>query len=390
MARVLFYVQHLLGVGHVKRAAAIARAMAAPDRGTGLRQHDVHMVLGGEAVQHVDFGAAATMQLPEARAADAGFSQILDAHGRPIDQTWKAARTAQLLGIAEDVQPEVILLEHYPFGRRAFRFELDPLLAAWRPRAKVAASVRDVLVERDDPQKSARVVALVRGQVDRVLVHGDEAVIPFAATFPRAAELADLIRYTGYVVDGTPAGHAAPALLDAEPGEVVVSVGGGAVGEGLLQAAVEAALSGALKPRRWRLLAGRNLGEPVFARLAAQLPAGGPVVLEWARPDFREVLARAALSISQGGYNTLMDILVAGCPALIVPFMAGAESEQLFRAREFERLGRITVLPETELSPRTLAATAERAIQQPVTAVSIAHDGARRTAALVAELAGGC
>jgi predicted glycosyltransferase len=41
--KVLVYVQHLLGVGHVKRAAAITRAMVA----AGL---DVHVVLGGEPV----------------------------------------------------------------------------------------------------------------------------------------------------------------------------------------------------------------------------------------------------------------------------------------------------------------------------------------------------
>jgi predicted glycosyltransferase len=89
------------------------------------------------------------------------------------------------------------------------------------------------------------------------------------------------------------------------------------------------------------------------------------------------------LSISQGGYNTLMDILVAGCPALIVPFMADGESEQLFRAREFERRGRIAVLPETDLTPDSLAQAARRAIGMPVTDVTIARDGARRTAELL-------
>ena len=29
---------------------------------------------------------------------------------------------------------------------------LDPLLAIWKPKAKIAASVRDVLVERDDAE----------------------------------------------------------------------------------------------------------------------------------------------------------------------------------------------------------------------------------------------
>ena len=44
--RVMFYVQHLLGIGHLKRASLIARAMAA----AGL---DVSVVLGGREVPGV-------------------------------------------------------------------------------------------------------------------------------------------------------------------------------------------------------------------------------------------------------------------------------------------------------------------------------------------------
>ncbi len=377
MTRVLFYVQHLLGVGHVKRAAAIARAMATH----GL---DVLVTLGGEPVPYVDFGGARTAQLPQARAADQSFSTLLDGDGQPISDAWKVRRAAALAQVVDDFQPTVIVLEHYPFGRRVFRFELDPMLAAWKPKAKIAASVRDVLVERDDPAKAERVIKLARHLLDRVFVHGDEAVITFAATFPRAAELADLITYTGYVVDGSPVQNA-PGDGD---GEIVVSVGGGAVGAELLRVAIAAAQAGTLAPRPWRLLAGRNLGDAAFAALQARIRPADRIVLEWARPDFRAVLARSALSISQGGYNTLMDVLVAGCPALIVPFMAAGESEQLFRAREFERRGRIVVLPETQLTPVTLSTAAAKAITAPVQGLTIARDGARRTAELVEQLAG--
>jgi predicted glycosyltransferase len=379
MTRVLFYVQHLLGVGHVKRAAAIARAAAAYG-------HEVLVVLGGEPVPHVDFGKARTHQLPQARAADQRFSVLLDADGVAITDAWKERRRTALLDVAERFAPNAVLLEHYPFGRRVFSFELTPLLARWKPQAKIAASVRDVLVERDDPAKADRIVSLARQLLDAVLVHGDSAVIPFAATFPRAAELADLIQYTGYVVDGPAAKPTANNAAGDGRDEIIVSVGGGAVGQGLLDAAIAAAQAGTLSPRRWRLLAGRNLGEPIFAALQARLQPDGPVILEWARPDFRDLLARSALSISQGGYNTLMDILVAGCPALIVPFMADGESEQLFRAREFERRGRIAVLPETELSATSLALAATKAFNMPVNAVTIARDGARRTAELLDQL----
>jgi predicted glycosyltransferase len=397
--RVLFYVQHLLGVGHVKRAAAIARAAA--------ETVELHVALGGEPVALADFGAATVHQLPPARAADMTFRTLLDADGRPIDEVWRAARKAALLGLAARIDPQVLLVEHFPFGRGKFAFELQPLFERMRAKqgTRILGSVRDVLVEKDNGAKSDKIVALVRQWFDAVLVHGDRSVIPFAATFPAARHIEDLIEYTGYVVDGpdpsrrlgqaplrdpTATGRArmsVRATLDptyaashSKPPEVIVSTGGGAVGFELLQAALIAARSGALSPRHWRLLAGGNLPATQFDSLRAQAAGDPRITVERARPDFRELLAGASVSISQAGYNTVMDILVAGCPALVVPFAAESESEQLFRAREFERRGLLAVLEESGLTAATLATAAVVALASGPKPAALDLDGAHGTA----------
>ena len=179
--RLLFYVQHLLGVGHVKRAAAIARAATA--------HVEVHVVLGGEEVALADFGDATVHRLPAARTADVSFKVLLDDAGQPIDDAWRARRRAALLALARTIDPQVLLVEHYPFGRGKFGFELLPLfgLVRSRPGRRILASVRDVLVEKGEPRKTAKVIALARQWFDAVLVHGDAAVIPLEATFPAAA-----------------------------------------------------------------------------------------------------------------------------------------------------------------------------------------------------------
>lgn len=378
--RLLFYVQHLLGVGHVKRAAAIVRAASA--------KLEVHVAYGGEPVALADFGAATVHRLPSARSADVSFSALLDADGRPIDRAWQQQRKDLLLALAREIKPRVLLVEHFPFGRGKFAFELLPLFEQLRAQGdcRILSSVRDVLVEKSDAAKSARMVALVRQWFDAVLVHGDPRLVPFSATFPAAAAIADLIEYTGYVTDG-PAVTAGAALRDPEA-EVVVSIGGGAVGENLLEAAIAAVAAGALASRRWRLLAGHNLAGDVFERLSKLAAVAPGVTLERARPDFRELLARAGLSISQAGYNTVMDLLACRCPALVVPFAAEAESEQLFRARELERRGILSVLEEKDLSPQALAAAADRAIHRPPQASAIDLDGAAGTADALARWAG--
>ena len=137
------------------------------------------------------------------------------------------------------------------------------------------------------------------------------------------------------------------------------------------------------------MLAGANLPEATFQDVKAAAARCPHVIVERARPDFRALLSRAALSISQGGYNTLMDVLSARCPAVIVPFAGGAESEQSFRAAEFARRGLISVIAEADLSPRVLADTALAVLQRPHGAPpAINLDGASETARHVTIFAG--
>ena len=135
MTRVLFHVQHLLGVGHLRRAELLAEAM----RAAGL---DVTVALGGAPVPDVPFAGIRTIALPAAHIAGEDFGTLLDADGNAVDDAWKARRAEALLSLFRSLRPEIVLLELFPFGRRQFRFELLPLLQAARettPRPLVAA-----------------------------------------------------------------------------------------------------------------------------------------------------------------------------------------------------------------------------------------------------------
>ena len=60
--------------------------------------------------------------------------------------------------------------------------------------------------------------------------------------------------------------------------------------------------------------------------------------------DLGAEMAASAVSVSQCGYNTAMDVLAARTPAVVVPYAAGREDEQLRRARRLEALGAVTLL----------------------------------------------
>jgi predicted glycosyltransferase len=328
------------------------------------------------------------VQLPPASAADLTFRILVDAGGRPVDAEWKRMRAAALLAAWRAADPDVMVLELFPFGRRQMRFELLPLLDAAigaLRRPAIACSVRDVLGSQKSPQRQEETLVLVERYFDRVLVHGDPAVLAFDRTFAGAGRIAARIVYTGYVVDAAP-----PASGDAGQGEVIVSAGGGAVGAALLEAAIRAKPMTVLAGRTWRVLAGNNLPEEDFQRLARLAAGGAGIGLERSRADFTTLLANCALSVSQAGYNTLMETVSAGARAVMVPFSGGHETEQALRARCFAERGLLELVEESALAPETLAAAVDRAARKPRPSPGTMNlDGARRSAASIMQLATG-
>ncbi len=371
--RALMYVQHLLGIGHLARTSRIAAAL--------VRQGaQVTVVTGGMPVAGFPGTGIDHVALP-AVASGEGFGGLVDADGRPLDEAFRSRRRDLLLETLAQVRPQVVLTEAFPFGRRQMRFELLPLIeaiAAMAPRPFLCASVRDILQERAKPGRDEETVALVKAHYDHVLVHGDPAFVRLEETFPLAAQITDKVIYTGLVAAPVP--EPSTACYD-----VIVSAGGGAVGAGMLAATLDAA-ERLPEVGRWCVIAGPNLPQADFDQFAARARSG--VELVRFRRDFVALLGSARLSVSQAGYNTVCDILGAGCRAVLVPFASGGETEQTERADRLARLGLATVLPESAMDGQRMTAAIVSALQRPAPGVGspLRLDGAERTAQTVMDL----
>ena len=365
--RVLFYVQHLLGIGHLARASRIAAALDD-------NAFDVTVVTGGMPVAGFPGPSVRTVALPPVTAGDQQFSGLADGDGNPVDEAFLARRRDLLLATLRDVRPDVVIIEAFPFGRRQMRFELLPLLeaiGALAPKPLVVTSVRDILQERLKPGRAEETVDLVTRHFDLVMVHGDPDFATLGETFPLADAIAEKIAYTGLVAGP-------PPVPVTERFDVLISAGGGAAGAELVRAAVGAArLSDAAG--RWCLTTGPNLPDAAFAAVQAEAPPN--LAIFRFRKDFASLLASASLSVSQAGYNTVCDILRAGCRSLLVPFTAGGETEQATRAARLEKLGLATALPEEGLTAPALAAVIDTALAMPKPPrAALNLDGARGTA----------
>ncbi len=163
-------------------------------------------------------------------------------------------------------------------------------------------------------------------------------------------------------------------------------MGGGAAGKPLIEAALLAWPLAKSRARTWRLLCGPNLDQQSFDRFVSQAPDG--IIIERNRTDFPTLLQNSLVSISQGGYNTIMDVLQAGASAIIAPYSESDESEQCFRADLMQQRGLMRLIEHDNLTPALLARSIdEMAETKPPSAADMDFGGAEMTARMIAEKA---
>src|SRR5205085_1567169 len=110
-----------------------------------------------------------------------------DEAGVRVDADRLDRRRRMLLEAFRSVQPDVVVTELFPFGRRILAGEFMALVDAARafaPRPLIVASVRDILA---CPTKSERIEETHRriGELyDAVLVHGDPNLVSLERSWP--------------------------------------------------------------------------------------------------------------------------------------------------------------------------------------------------------------
>jgi len=371
--KVLFHVNHLWGVGHFTRTAAIANAVVAAGG-------EATIISGNAPVFGRLDDAVRLIALPAIRAKDTTFAKLVTARGWPVSEDQWARRAATIAETLEASAPDILVTETFPFGRRKLAREILPLIEAARARgAKIVASLRDVPTPPSDAKRLEECAGRLRTHYDAVLIHGDPAVTPLNDIWP--GEIPVPTHLTGYV--------ATAAAPEVERRGVVVSAGGGGDAAPLLRAAAAAWQAGLMADQPWTFITGQHAPEGLHEALIAAAPRHLGAEFLHAAPDLPARIARAKLSISRGGYNTVAETVAAGTPSVVVPFAPDGEPEQAIRARLFAGMGLLTHLPETGLNADSLAAAARAALERPAPPPdAIRLDGAEQSARRLAEIAG--
>ena len=371
---VFIYVQHLLGIGHLRRISFLTKALAN-------QQLEVHLISGGMPVVGLSLDNVQLHQLPPVRATNALFNVLVDVNNQPINQSWKDRRCEALLALFETIAPNVLITETFPFGRRMMRFELLPLLQRVKQLSNpplILSSIRDILQPKKKQQRNQETLEWVDQFYDKVLVHGDDSIATLGTTFPLADKILKKVTYTGYIVDPN-------TVIDNQTAknktEILVSGGGGAASLPLLLTAIKAKPLSNLKDHTWRLLVGHNIDENEFKNLQQHAQPG--LIIERNRRDFLNLLKTCAVSVSQAGYNTVMDILRSDARAVVVPYSDSGELEQTIRAKLLQQQERLICVEESALNAKTLADAIDQTALKPITRKQYKMDGANQSAELI-------
>ena len=348
---IIIYCQHVLGVGHFFRTLEVAKAMIS---------HRVTLVTGGSRLDIRLPSHIRRVELP-GLMMDASFSGIYPANGRAAVEEVKKERRQILLDLVQTLQPDLFLIELYPFGRKAFRFELEPVLEyisqAGGPSCKVVCSIRDILVEKEDQHlHEMRAVNALNRWFDSVLVHADPRLIKLSETFSRMAQIKIPVQYTGFVTplpDPDMVRHYRKQTGLSEKGKLIVaSIGGGNVGKELLTGVIRAYRMLPVKDDRllW-VFTGPYMDDTDKKEIHGL--SGPDIRVDTFCDDFVSLLSAADLSVSMAGYNTCMNIVAAGVPSLAWPFDHNREQRE--RIRKLMPFIPIIRLDNRDLDPAVLS-----------------------------------
>jgi predicted glycosyltransferase len=349
--KILFYCQYVWGMGHLVRSLEFARALSG---------YAVTLVAGG---QDVDVDLPSNVQYVKLPVLymDEQFTTLIPGDPTKSVADIQQARKHILYDLFRCKQPDIFIVELYPFGRSIFGFELQPVLENMRSgkfgTVKAVCSLRDILVEKKDPAAyEERVIQQLNRYFDALLIHSDERLLRLDETFSRIRDIQAPVVYTGFITRQTD--PAAGAKLRRELGIsagqklIVASAGGGRSGYKILSSVLDACeLLRDRLPIRLEIFAGPFMENEEFLKLEGR-SAPGIRVRRFTR-QFQDYLYAADLSVSLAGYNTCMNLLVTQVPAIVYPYLR--QREQPIRISKIKNFLPLLVLNDGDLRPDRLS-----------------------------------
>ena len=369
--RIIFYSQHLVGVGHHFRNRQIIRALA--------DEYDVYFIDGGRPVHGATLPSSVQIHHLTPVFKDLNTGCLTSETGCDIQEILKR-RKDTLNSLIACICPDIFIIEYFPFAR----WELaDELLSAICEARYIKPDIRIICSLRDVPRRTQdddRVSSILNQHFHALLMHADPQVTRLEDHFPYTDKIHIPVYYTGYVAEPVnDVGHEFQTQNC-----VLVSAGGGTDGYELIKPCIEAwkhlSQKGIIKDRKMVIFTGPFMSQAQYADLEC-LSNGGPFQIDWFTSHFVQWMQCADLSISRAGYNTCMNVLETRTRSILVP--GTLVSDQEFRAHRLSELGLANTLSPKDVTTDTMSRAIVHALSSAPPVHNIALNGAAKTRDLI-------
>ncbi|MCR9125729.1 MAG: hypothetical protein NXH82_06340 [Rhodobacteraceae bacterium] len=356
--RVMLYSHDTFGLGHLRRARALAGAITCANP-----EASALILTGSPVAGRFTFpGRVDHIRLPGVTKRSDG-SYVSQTLGMDIDAT-TALRSGLIQSAIQQYDPDLLIVDKEPTG---FRGELIPALDQLLDsgRTKLVLGLRDVL---DAPDVLAAewerkgAIEAVETFYDEIWVYGLKSVYDPTAGLDLSDAARMRMHWTGYL-----------RRVAEEPGTapdkpyVLITPGGGGDGQSMVNLVLAAyerdpTLRPDAKLVYGPFLSGEKRGD--FERRVAAL--GGRVSAIGFESEIETLFANASGVICMGGYNTFCEVLSFDKPAVIVPRTV-PRLEQYIRASRAEDLGLVRMLDEERdgMTPEAMIRAIRGVVKQP-------------------------
>lgn len=351
----LFAFEGGTGIGHLRRVSCIAGA---------LQQHFACLIITGHReitnwfvspdCEYVHIPAWDSL-LPEKAAYWNRKPFLRLSVGEAV-----RLRKGILRGVVDSYSPDLIIVDHLPIGMHN---ELDDIIRD--------TACKKYLVTRGILNRSGALLDLVLGDkareylhryYDRIVVAADRNVIDFAQEYALSVELATKTVHIGYLINHISAEDILKFRAHHHVGGdvpwVVVSAGGGQLGESLIRYAIE--LAAQHQDVLFDIVNGPRSSLP--SSTGSELSHHNNLRIHAENRHLPLLNASADIVICSGGYNTLLEALQGNARILCVPSWKDPRDEQTRHSMYLQKFGDIAIIPELERLGGVFAATLARAL----------------------------
>jgi len=347
-ARVLIYSHDTFGLGHLRRCRAIAHSLI--DRYKGL---SVLIISGSPIIGSFDFRARVDfVRVPGVIKLHNGDYISLGLH-IDLEDTLKI-RTAIIHQTMETFAPDVFLVDKEPLG---FRGEVVSTLTTLRKKGcTTILGLRDIMDEAGSLQKEWQqkgIFEKIENLYDETWIYGHKSMGDPLAGLSISKHLRQKMLYTGYIKQPISCHYPGPLQITPPDPYILVTAGGGADGENLIDWVLRAYEQHPDLPTGALVVFGPFMASQqqlLFQQRVDALPQVAAITFH---SQLDSLMARSVGVVAMGGYNTFCEILALDKPAVLVP-RTQPRKEQWLRASRAQKLGLCRML---EYQPAAPAAT---------------------------------